>query len=194
MVWSWQFVFKSILLGIGLAMDAFSVSLVNGLNEPKMSKIKMCGVAGMFAALQFLMPLAGWFCVHSIMQYFAVFESFIPWIAFLLLALIGGKMLMEGIKSETAPEKRSSLTFKILLMQGIATSIDALSVGFTIVEYGWLMAFVCAFIIGTITFMICIAALLIGKTFGTKLSDKAQILGGILLIIIGLEIFITGMM
>lgn len=193
MKWSVMFFFNSALLGVGLAMDAFSVSLANGLNEPEMKKNKMCGIAGVFAGFQFAMPMIGWICVHTIVQFFKAFERFIPWIALILLAFIGGKMLIGGIRSKDSDEKEQEIKIGALLIQGIATSIDALSVGFTIAEYGWLMAFVSALIIAVVTFVICMAGLVIGKKFGTKLSDKAQILGGSLLIAIGIEIFITGM-
>ncbi len=193
MKWSVMFFFNSALLGVGLAMDAFSVSLANGLNESEMKKNKMCGIAGVFAGFQFAMPMIGWLCVHTIVQYFRAFERFIPWIALILLAFIGGKMLIGGIRSKDSDEKKPEIKIGALLIQGIATSIDALSVGFTIAEYGWLMAFVSALIIAVVTFVICMAGLVIGKKFGTKLSDKAQILGGSLLIAIGIEIFITGM-
>lgn len=192
MEWSMMFVFNSVLLGVGLAMDAFSVSMANGLNEPKMKKGKMCGIAGIFAGFQFAMPVIGWICVHTILQYFTAFGKFIPWIALILLAYIGGKMLYEGIRNKDSDEEKPSLGIGALLIQGIATSIDALSVGFTIAEYGWLMAFAAALIIAVVTFVICMAGLMIGKKFGTKLSNKAQILGGVILIAIGLEIFITG--
>ena len=118
-------------------------------------------------------------------------ETLIPWIALILLGYIGGKMLIEGIKGEEA-EEAAELSAGALLMQGIATSIDALSVGFTISEYGWLMALAASLIIAVVTFFICMAGLRIGKKFGTKLSGKASILGGIILIGIGLEIFISG--
>lgn len=193
MKWSVMFFFNSALLGVGLAMDAFSVSLANGLNESEMKKNKMCGIAGVFAGFQFAMPMIGWICVHTIVQFFKAFERFIPWIALILLAFIGGKMLIGGIRSKDSDEKEQEIKIGALLIQGIATSIDALSVGFTIAEYGWLMAFVSALIIAVVTFVICMAGLVIGKKFGTKLSDKAQILGGSLLIAIGIEIFITGM-
>ncbi len=193
MKWSVMFFFNSALLGVGLAMDAFSVSLANGLNESEMKKNKMCGIAGVFAGFQFAMPMIGWLCVRTIVQYFRAFERFIPWIALILLAFIGGKMLIGGIRSKDSDEKKQEIKIGALLIQGIATSIDALSVGFTIAEYGWLMAFVSALIIAVVTFVICMAGLVIGKKFGTKLSDKAQILGGSLLIAIGIEIFITGM-
>lgn len=192
MEWNVLFFLNSVLLGIGLAMDAFSVSLANGLNEPNMSIKKMCAIAGVFAFFQALMPMIGWGCVHTIIQYFKTFEKFIPWIALILLAFIGSKMLSEGIKNKTDDNEKTSLGIITLLVQGIATSIDALSVGFTIAEYGLIMAIVCALIIAVVTFFICIAGLVIGKKVGTKFSGKAAILGGIILIAIGLEIFITG--
>lgn len=192
MEWGFMFFFNSVLLGVGLAMDAFSVSMANGLNEPKMNKGKMCGIAGVFAVFQALMPMIGWICVHAIVQYFQAFEKFIPWIALILLAFIGGKMLVDGIRSKDSGEETHSVGIGALLIQGVATSIDALSVGFTIAEYGWLMALVAALIIAVVTFVICMAGLVIGKTFGTRLANKAQIFGGVILIAIGIEIFITG--
>lgn len=192
MNWSLGFFVQSILLGVGLAMDAFSVSLANGLNEPKMKAKRVFQIAGVFAFFQALMPMLGWICVHSILQYFQVFEKLIPWIALLLLAFIGGKMLVDGIKNKSNEEEKTSIGFIGLLIQGIATSIDALSVGFTIAEYNFVMALVCAIIIASVTLVICVSGVLIGKKFGTKLANKASILGGCILIIIGLEIFITG--
>ena len=99
MEWNVLFFLNSALLGVGLAMDAFSVSLANGLNEPHMKKNKSCGIAGVFAFFQALMPMTGWICVHTIVEYFHAFEKFIPWIALILLAFIGGKMVVEGIRS-----------------------------------------------------------------------------------------------
>jgi putative Mn2+ efflux pump MntP len=187
------FFLNSILLGVGLAMDAFSVSLANGLNEPKMRLRKMCGIAGVFAAFQAIMPMTGWICVHTIVEKFAAFEKCIPWIALILLGYIGGKMLIEGIRGGGEDEEAvSSLTFGVLLVQGVATSIDALSVGFTIADYDWLMALIASLLIAAVTFVICMAGLVIGKKFGTRLAGKANILGGVILIAIGLEIFITG--
>lgn len=191
MEWSFLFFFNSALLGVGLAMDAFSVSMANGLHDPKMSTKRMGIIAGTFALFQAVMPMTGWVCVHTIVELFSSFEVLIPWIALILLAYIGGKMLIEGIKGEEA-EEATELSAGALFMQGVATSIDALSVGFTISEYGWLMALVCSLIIAVVTFFICIAGLNIGKKFGTKLAGKATILGGVILIGIGLEIFLTG--
>ena len=185
-----MFYVLSVGLGISLAIDAFSVSLANGLNEPNMKKPKMCVVAGVFSFFQFLMPMLGWLCIHTIVQYFKSFEKLIPYIALLLLGFIGGKMLYEGIKHKDCEECRST-GFAGLIVQGIATSIDALSAGFTISDYTTLEAFVCCAIIAAVTFGLCFAGVAIGKRFGTKLSGYASILGGSILIIIGLEIFIT---
>lgn len=191
MEWSFVFFLNSALLGVGLAMDAFSVSLANGLHDPHMSRRRGAIIAGTFGVFQAVMPMAGWLCVHTIVELFSAFETFVPWIALALLGYIGGKMLLEGIKGEEA-EEAAELSAGALFMQGVATSIDALSVGFTISEYGWLMALVCSLIVATVTFFLCEAGLSLGKKFGTKLSGKASILGGVILIGIGLEIFISG--
>lgn len=193
MEWSLLFLFNSALLGVGLAMDAFSVSLANGLHEPKMKKKKMCVIAGVFAFFQFLMPMIGWVCVHTVVRYFHAFEKFIPWIALVLLLCIGGKMLIEGLNEEEGEAEKPGVGAAALLVQGIATSIDALSVGFTISDYGFAMALVCSGIIAGVTFLICVSGVLIGRSFGTKLSNRATVLGGGILILIGLEIFIKGL-
>jgi putative Mn2+ efflux pump MntP len=188
------FLFNSACLGVGLAMDAFSVSLANGLHDPEMGRRRMCGIAGTFAGFQFLMPMIGWLCVHTIVQYFRVFEKFIPWIALILLLYIGGSMLVGAFKKDGGEEEEAAtgLGFWALMMQGVATSIDALSVGFTIADYGLTAAFTCALIVAVVTFFICYTGLELGKKFGTRFSNKAEILGGVILIAIGLEIFITG--
>ena len=185
------FFVNSLLLGVGLAMDAFSVSLANGLNEPCMKAGKMALIAAVFGVFQGLMPLLGWICIHTVVQYFTFFQNLIPWIALALLSYIGGKMLLEGIQNKDAETHCVALTLSGLLVQGVATSIDALSVGFTIAEYDLRAAVIAAGMIAAVTFVICYAGLFIGKTVGTKLAGKAGILGGVILIIIGLEIFIT---
>lgn len=193
MEWNIVFFVNSALLGVGLAMDAFSVSMANGLHDPQMKRGRMGVIAGTFAFFQALMPLLGWVCVHTIVEMFRSFAVLIPWIALALLGYIGGKMLWEGLHGEET-EEAAELSVNALLMQGVATSIDALSVGFTISEYNGLMALVCALIIAAVTFVICVGGLAIGKKFGTKLAGKANILGGVILIGIGLEIFFTGVL
>lgn len=187
---TYLFLINSILFGVGLAMDAFSVSIANGLLEPCMSKKRAVCIAGVYGIFQFAMPMIGWICVHTIAKVFSAFESAIPWIALALLVYLGIKMLIEGIKGEE--EKTGKLTGTVLLLQGIATSIDALSVGFTIADYEWNMAFIESLIIAAVTFVICLTALKIGRVIGNKWSSKAAIFGGCILIGIGIEIFITG--
>lgn len=192
------FVGKSVAFGVALAMDAFSVSAANGLHEPCMRRRKMLGIAGMFAFFQALMPMIGWLCVHTVAQAFTSFNKLIPWIALVLLSFIGGKMLVEGIlqmkRGETCEEREIKAGFGALVVQGVATSIDALSVGFDIASYDWLMALTAALIIAVVTFFICWGGVLIGKKFGTRLESRASIFGGVILILIGLEIFISGLL
>lgn len=187
-----DFVLSSILLGVGLAMDAFSVSLANGLREPGMGKTRMGAIAGVFGGFQALMPLVGWFCVHTIAQTFAAVQPFIPWIALALLGYIGGKMLVEGLRSGSDESPAAAVGLGGLLLQGVATSIDALSVGFTIADYTFPMALGAAGIIAAVTFLICLVGLRLGKTFGTRLSRSASVLGGVILIAIGLRTFLGG--
>jgi putative Mn2+ efflux pump MntP len=186
-----SFILNSVLLGVGLAMDAFSVSLANGLHEPAMKPPRMCGIAGVFSFFQFAMPLLGWVCVSTVAQCFTAFERLIPWIALVLLCFIGGKMLIEGIRNRDAEGEVPAVGFTALLIQGVATSIDALSVGFTIADYDLWSAILAALIIAAVTFVICALGVYIGKKAGTRLAGKAGIFGGAILIFIGLEIFIT---
>ena len=186
---------QSALLGLGLAMDAFSVSLANGLREPQMPRRRMLPAAGVYAGFQFLMPLLGWFCVHTIVELFSALERLVPWIALGLLAWIGGSMLLEGLRERQAegPGGRDHpYTGRELLVQGVATSIDALSVGFTIERYSLPLALQASGIIALVTFGVCLAGLAMGKRMGTRFSRYASLLGGIILIGIGFKIFLEG--
>ena len=187
-----SFLLNNTMLGVGLAMDAFSVSMANGLSEPTMKKSKMYGMAGVFAVFQGVMPFLGWLCVHTIVQYFTVFEKCIPWIALILLVYIGGKMIFEGRHEDSETQQLKNEGAMEIIIQGIATSIDALSVGFTIAEYNWGMMLLAVSVIAAVTFVICATGIRIGRKFGTKLSGKSQIFGGVILILIGIEIFIQG--
>lgn len=189
MTFNLLFILNSILFGIGLAMDAFSVSVANGLRNPHMHTSRRMIIAGTFGCFQTVMPLLGWFCVHSIAEAFRAFQPYIPWIALVLLAFIGGKMIWEGLHDQSEAE---SLQGGALFIQGIATSIDALSVGFTIAEYELIFAVTESLIIGIVTFGLCLAGLLLGGRIGSRISGKAGIVGGIILILIGTEIFVTG--
>ena len=198
MEWNLIFFVNSVLLGVGLAMDAFSVSIANALSESQMKKSRMCFIAGVYAFFQFAMPMIGWICVHTIVEYFSKFEVLIPWIALVLLLWIGGKMIWEAVHGEEDAAvsegelSAARLTFATLMIQGVATSIDALSVGFTIADDGLLMALVASLIIAGVTFAICMTGLLIGKKAGDKLGAKATLAGGLILVGIGIEIFVKG--
>ena len=203
---------RSVLLGAGLAMDAFSVSLADGLAEQDMKKRRMFLIAGTFALFQFAMPVAGWVLVKTAVSAFGSLEIFIPWIALLLLLYIGGKMLTEGVREsrekkngvsageQESPEiasaeekKESRLSGGDLFIQGVATSIDALSVGFTIEHYGLSTALISSAVIGIVTLAICLAGLGMGRKIGTRLSGRASIFGGVILICIGIEIWAKGL-
>ena len=195
-----QLIINSLLLGAALAMDAFSVSVANGIIETDMKKGRMLKIAGVYAAFQMMMPLMGWFLVKTVAEMFTAFHAFIPWIALILLLFIGGKMIMEGIQEKKQAkkekdgqqEKAAKLTFSALIVQGIATSIDALSVGFTIADYSVIEALLSALIIGVVTLAICFVGLAFGKRIGNKFSSTATIIGGAILIFIGIEVFVRG--
>ncbi len=186
----WGFILESAILGAGLAMDAFSASLANALREPRMKLPRACLIAGTFAAFQIAMPLIGWLCVHTLASRVETFLRLTPWIALALLLWIGGKMLYDGIVHRG--EEQPAVGTAALLGQGVATSIDALSVGFVLAGHEWPMALAKAVIIGVVTFVICMLGLYAGKKGSRALSGKAEILGGLILIGIGIEILITG--
>ena len=191
MNWDFSFFINSVLLGVALAMDAFSVSIANGLKEPDMKRSKGLLIAGTFAFFQYLMPMIGWVCVHFIVEAFSVVARYVPYVAFVVLAVIGTKMIIDGVKKK---EEKAAVGWAGLLVQGIATSIDALSVGFTIAEYSVFGALVSGAIIAVETFGICVLGVFIGKKFGQKLTDKSTIVGGVILNLIGLEIMIRGIL
>ena len=184
----WLFVFNSILLGAGLAMDAFSVSIANGLAEPRMRPFKLTAIAGTYGFFQFMMPMIGWIIVTTVVGWFGVIEKLVPYIALGLLLFIGIKMIVECLREKDEEDTRT-LTGPLLLLEGVATAHDALSVGFTIAEYEWHMALLASLLIGAVTFVICLAGLYIGKRFG-RLFRHAEVAGGIILIAIGIEIFV----
>ncbi|MBO5866854.1 MAG: manganese efflux pump [Clostridia bacterium] len=192
-----NFFMSAALLGLGLAMDACAVSMANGLKYPCIKLGKVILIAAFFALFQGIMPLIGWVCVHTVVEKFEAFGKIVPYIALALLGFIGGKMLYEGLTHKDCDAQdecgcAKPLTFWALIVQAVATSIDALSVGFTIAEYNLTQALVAVAVIALVTFATCFVAVFLGKKFGTKLGNKAEILGGLILIGIGIEIFISG--
>jgi len=184
---------NSILLGIGLAMDAFSVSAADAVNEPDMTKSRSCLIAGTFAGFQFAMPMIGWVCVHTVSSYFTAFQKAVPWIAVILLGYLGIRMILEGQKREEKEDDDHRLAAGGLLVQGVATSLDALSVGFAIEEYTPWGAFLCAVVIAAVTFILCLGGVAAGKKLGVIVKSRAHILGGCILLFIGIRILVSGL-
>ena len=177
-------------MGVGLAMDAFSATIANSLSESELKKSKAVLMSGVFAFFQFLMPLIGWLLVRSALGVFTAVKPFIPYIALILLGFIGGKAIYEGLKKKKNSENTSAVIgLGTILVQGIATSIDALSVGLTTESYTFVPALISSLIIALVTFIICLFGAFLGKKFGNIFS-KAEIIGGVILIAIGIEIFI----
>ena len=183
--------FELLLIAVSMSMDAFAVSICKGLSVRKVTAKQCLAVGGWFGGFQGLMPMIG-FVLTSLFA--SLICSISHWIAFALLLFIGGKMLVEGIRNKDSCAEKPAVGFTALLVQGVATAIDALSVGFTIADYDWLMALVCCLLIAVVTFFICVGGLVIGKKAGTCLAGKASILGGVILIAIGLEIWLQGIL
>lgn len=191
-----QLISTGLLLGLGLTADAAAVSMANGLEEPNMKRSKHILIAFMYGLFQGLMPLIGYLFGSTIYNNVPQIKQYniIPIVALVILGFLGTKMVIDGIKDgkKEVNDEIRKITFKLIFIQSIATSIDALSTGLTFANYNVFEALMVTFLISLVTFITCIISVIIGKKFGTKLGNKALIVGGIILIIIGLEIFITG--
>ena len=188
-------ILEVLLTGVGLSMDAAAVGMTNGLNEPKMRLTKILLIALFFGVFQGVMPLIGYFAGTLFAEAVA---SIAPYVALVLLGFIGGKMIYEALKkSKEEEETVKNLGVGALTAQAIATSIDALAVGISLLALNGIGArkvniFAACAIIAACTFVISLAAVFIGKKFGAVLADKAELIGGIILVAIGLKIFIEG--
>lgn len=182
-----------LLTGVALAMDAFAVSICKGIKMPKLRKLHIVIIALFFGGFQMLMPLIGWLLGSQFVQYISKFDH---WIAFALLAFIGVKMAIESFKHEEEDccKCDSKLDLKELVVLAIATSIDALAVGITFALYPDINILPSISIIGIVTFVICAGGVVIGHKFGAKFKSKAELLGGIVLVIIGLKLLIEGLL
>jgi len=191
-----QFLLTSFIMGVALAMDAFSVSIANGLSMPKMKHSRKVLISFSYGFAQAFMPFIGWVLVVFAARTFKQFEPLIPWIALILLSFIGGKMIFESLKKDSGEESKlreDNFGIPLLVVQSIATSIDALSVGFTISHYDFLHAAAASLIIGVVTFGMCLLGVEAGKKIGSKISEAATVIGGIILILIGIEIFVSNL-
>ena len=182
-----RIIIVAIALGFALAMDAFAVSMANGMKEPKMDKRKALFIALSFGVFQGGMPFIGYLLGSFLLS---KIEWIIPYIALILLTYLGIKMIVDG--SNNKEEINDELKIKLILIQALATSIDALSVGFTISNYSLFESSITCVCVMLITGILCFMGVLMGERLGNKLKGKSVIVGGIILILIGLEIFIGG--
>lgn len=177
------------LIGVGLSMDAFAVAVCKGLNMKKINYLHTVIIALFFGAFQAIMPLLGWFLGK---QFEAYITSIDHWIAFILLGIIGGKMVYEAItekEEEAVADTEEKLDIKELFLLAVATSIDALAVGITFAFLKVDITFsIC--VIGTTTFVLSCVGVAIGNIFGAKYQAKAELAGGIILVLIGLKILL----
>ncbi len=187
------FLLSSVLFGLGLAVDAFLISLSNGMSGTRIKRGKLCADAALFAVFQFIAPLAGWLLVKTVAQRFAVIEELLAVAALAVLLFLGIKMVAEGLKKQPQPlivSKESKCA--PLLVQAMATSVDALSVGLAIAGYGWQTALVGSAIISLITFAAYTAGHFVGRKFGNVFVGGASIAGGVIFIIMAAEMFLSG--
>ncbi len=187
-------VWELLLLGVGLAMDAFAVAVCKGLAMRKVNKVHCFWIALFFGGFQALMPVLGYFLGTTFAEKLAAVDH---WIAFILLAYIGGKMIADGIKENKekteVDQMDPPLDFKELFILAIATSIDALAVGVTF-SFLEVSIFLAATIIGVVTFVISAGGVYVGNIFGERYKTRAQIAGGAILVFLGIKILVTHLM
>ena len=186
------------LIGVGLAMDAFAVSICKGIQMPKLKKTHVAIIALFFGGFQMLMPLMGWLLGTQFAKYIS---SFSHWVSFALLAFLGVKMMIEAFKSDESDARgEEKLDFKDLFIMAIATSIDALAAGLTFAMYPDVNIVSSIGIIGVVTFIICAVGVCLGHLFivaGEKLGEKfklaAEVIGGCVLLGIGIKLLVEGL-
>ena len=188
-------ILTAILLGFGLAMDACAVSTTDWLSEPNMRWKKILLISGMFGFFQMIMPVLGYLSITVFSLFLGenftkIFSYVVPYLALIILCYLGIKLIIDTIKNKD-DSLTKKITFSIIFVQAIATSIDALSVGVVLGDLAMFEAMMSFLIIGIITFFMCVVAIIVGKKFGNLFSSKAGIIGGSILIFIGFEIFFS---
>ncbi len=175
-----------LLIGVSLSMDAMAVSVSNSLAYAKCTRAKKLAMPLFFGLFQFAMPVAGYFAAGFLKDFISGFSKYL---IFAIFFILGGKMLYEAVKELAVTEPQKDLTYKMLVVQAVATSIDAFAIGVGFVAEGMDMLSMlwAAGIIGLVTVVICLGAVFVGRRFGTVLGGKAQILGGIILIILAVK-------
>ena len=180
--------FELMMLAVGVSMDAFAVSICKGLSMKK-AGIREGAICGAwFGGFQALMPLIGFFLGTLFAKQI---ETFDHWVAFALLALIGGNMLKEALsKCDCCEEHDADLSVKTMFLMAVATSIDALAVGISLAMAGDVNIYLAITLIGGVTFLMCTLGVKIGNVFGSRYEKKAQIAGGVILILLGIKILL----
>lgn len=175
-----------ILIAIGLSMDAFAVAVCKGLSMQRIDRRYMLCIAAFFGGFQALMPLIGWFLGSYFSEYIYRYDH---WIAFILLTIIGGNMLKEGIAGEEETDAECGHRLRELFVLAIATSIDAMAVGLT---FAFLRTDIlpAVALIGSITFLLSLVGVWVGNRFGARYRGRAECVGGVILILIGLKILL----
>lgn len=179
-----------LLMGVGLSMDAFAVSICKGLAMRRVNKKQCFVIALFFGVFQALMPLIGWFLGSQFEQYITSIDH---WIAFILLCFIGGKMILEAVREKDEKDEVEQmdppLDLKELFVMAVATSIDALAVGitFAFLDIPILEAIL---VIGITTFIICVIGVYVGNFFGSRYKRKATLAGGVILVLLGVKILL----
>ena len=188
-------VWEILLLGVALSMDAVAAGMTDGMTDPRMLPIKAAAIAFAFGLFQFLMPVIGYYCGYAFAE---LVEKIAPWLSFVLLGFLGGKMLLDGAKtdgSKTLVGREKTTGAGKVLVQAVATSIDALAVGVTLLATETLSGlpdsvYLCSLLIGETTAALSLIAIAIGKRVGNKLADRAEFLGGGILLLIGVKILL----
>lgn len=187
-----QVIINSFILGLGLAMDAFSICVANTMDDKYNNNVKTVIMPLIFGFFQFLMPLIGYLFVNVLSDNISIINNCIHIISFLVLSYIGIKMIYKSIvdKKKDIKDTQDNSSFKLILIQGVITSIDALSAGFAFSSYNIQSTIIASVVIGIVTFIMCVIGANIGRKVGTILTDNAKIYGGIILILIGLRIYL----
>lgn len=185
-----EHIIKSLILAVGLVIDSFSISLINGISYQEMKKNKLIQQSTVFGICQGLMPFIGYLALVYFSNKLSFIKTISPFISLILLSYLGIKLLIESSKKEEIEKKSGTLLLTTMIMQGIATSIDAISCSFSMINLSLDYAVIEVLIISSVTFIVSYTAINIGKVIGSKVGKYSKILGGIVLIMIGIILFI----
>ena len=185
-------IINSFLLAIGLGVDSFSISLVNGISYPNLNKQDHFIQSFIFGICQSIMPFTGYLLLVYFSNKLSILKTVSPYVSLVLLSYLGVKLILESFKNNEIEKANQKLTIFTLILQGIATSIDAVSCSFSMISLTMLEAIIEIVIIGIVTIGVSYLALNLGKEIGKKIEKYSQLIGGIILILIGIILFIKG--